>query len=82
MQRENLSQNKKLLEATLDLNDTADFGILKDDLTTMFNCALPHEELNEPQTRHDVFFAFRNLYNFLQRAEMYMDEDIQGVNIL
>lgn len=78
----NSDKKQQILAAALELHDNGDFGILKDDLVTMFNCAIPHEELNEPQKRHEVFFAFRNLFNFLQQVEMYVDDDIKGVNII
>ncbi|UOB16584.1 hypothetical protein [Abyssalbus ytuae] len=84
MTKESHKSNKKKLifEAVKELHETADIGMLKTDICKMYRLSVPHEQLDEPLERESLYFSFMNLFNFLQMAEMYLEKDIEAVQLL
>ena len=66
----------------LDELENFDFSHLKESIQLLVTCAMPHEYLNNPDTRADIYGDFKAMYNFLLKMEMTSDPEMEHVNLL
>ena len=69
------------MEALKAFQQESDFHLVSQDLKLLFSSALLSENLNDPLIRHNAYFSFISLYNFLLKMEMMIDPDNVGQNI-
>ena len=80
MSKENLN-NQLVLDAVNELQNS-DFSHLKESIQLLVTCAMEHDYLNNPNTRAELYAAFKSMYNFLLKMEMNTDPEIEYVNLL
>lgn len=83
---ENLNPDHPTMESlkldALEELQNHDFEHLRNSIQLMMTCAMGHEFLDHGKTRVDMYQSFKAMYNFLSKMEMYIDPEIEFVNLL